>query len=256
MNVPAASLSPAATDSALRSAGLDAARLPRHVGIIMDGNGRWATGRGWERVRGHRLGAEAVRTVTTAAARLGIARLTLYAFSSENWTRPQREIDVLMHLLRDFLRNEESTLHASQIRLAAIGQLDRLPTPVLKELNRVRSATAGHARMVLSLAISYGGRDELVDACRRIAARAKAGEIDPTAIDAGTVQDHLYAPDGGDLDLVIRTAGEQRLSNFMPWQSVYAEYVSSQALWPDFGEADFIGCLREYQRRERRFGGL
>ncbi len=256
MNSHAASLSPAATESALRTAGLDPARLPRHVGIIMDGNGRWATGRGWERVRGHRLGAEAVRTVTTIAAQLGIVRLTLYAFSSENWSRPQREIDVLMHLLRDFLRNEEATLHANHIRLEAIGQLDRLPTPVLKELNRVRSATADHTRMVLSLAISYGGRDELVDACRRIASRAKAGELDPTAIDASTVQDHLYAPAGGDLDLVIRTAGELRLSNFMPWQSVYAEYVASPALWPDFGEADFVTCLREYQRRERRFGGL
>jgi undecaprenyl diphosphate synthase len=236
------------------AAGLDPQRLPRHVGIIMDGNGRWARSKGWERVLGHQNGSESVRLVTIEGVRLGIRRLTLYAFSSENWSRPKPEVDFLMHLLVEFLRAQEPTLHEHGVRLEAIGRLDRLPPEVRAEIERVRVATSGHRRMVLCLALSYGGRDEIVDACRRIAEQAVAGQLPIEAIDAAAVQANLYAPEAGDCDVVIRTAGELRLSNFLPWQSVYAEYISSPVLWPDFGVAEFHACLREYQRRERRFG--
>jgi undecaprenyl diphosphate synthase len=244
------------TADAVHAAGLDPARLPRHVGIIMDGNGRWARSRGWERVLGHRRGVDAVRAVATESATLGIQRLTLYAFSSENWSRPATEIAVLMALLRDFLIAEEATLHQHRIRLDAIGHLARLPTEVRTELHRVRTATAGYDGLTLVLALSYGGRDELADAARAIAIRAAAGTIDPATIDSTTIQAHLYAPTAPDLDLVIRTAGEHRLSNFLPWQAVYAEYVTTPLCWPDMTGPAFHACLRDYQGRDRRFGGL
>lgn len=238
------------------AAGLHPARMPRHVGIIMDGNGRWAERQGRERIDGHRRGVEAVRTVVTESVRLAIPRVTLYAFSSENWSRPRREVDFLMMLLADFLRCEEPTLHANRVRLEAIGRLDRLPAEVQSELDRVRAATAHHDRGILSLALSYGGRDELVDACRRIAAQVADGALAVAAIDAATIQANLYSPEAPDLDVVIRTAGERRLSNFLPWQAVYAEYVVTEVLWPDFGVPAYHDCLRDFQGRERRFGGL
>ncbi|GDY13052.1 isoprenyl transferase [Planctomycetota bacterium] len=238
------------------AAGLDPARMPRHVGVIMDGNGRWAERQGRERIDGHRRGVEAVRTVVTESVRLAIPRVTLYAFSSENWSRPRREVDFLMLLLADFLRSEEPTLHANRVRLEAIGRLDRLPAEVQYELDRVRAATAHYDRNILSLALSYGGRDELVDACRRIASQVAAGELAAAAIDAATIQANLYTPEAADLDVVIRTAGELRLSNFLPWQAVYAEYVVTEVLWPDFGVTAYHDCLRDFQGRERRFGGL
>lgn len=234
------------------AAGLDPARLPRHLAIIMDGNGRWARRRGWERILGHRQGAGTVREVTTACARLGLPRLTLYAFSSENWQRPAREVAVLMELLVEYLERELPTLHEERIRLRAIGRLERLPDTARAALSRALAETAAYRRMTLTLALSYGGRDELVDACRALARRVAAGELAPEDIDAAALQEALY--DGDDVDLVIRTAGEQRLSNFLPWQTAYAEFVSHPACWPEFTVADLHACLREYQRRERRFG--
>ncbi len=235
-----------------RSLGLDPARLPRHLAVIMDGNGRWARKRGWERFLGHRRGADTVRAITTECVQLGIQRLTLYAFSSENWSRPPREIAVLMELLAQFLRSELPVMQENNVRLQAIGRLDRLPAEVRAVLDANLAATAGNTGMVLCLALSYGGRDELVDACRRLAARAARGELLPEAIDTDAVQAELYA--GDDVDLVIRTAGEQRISNFLPWQAAYAEFVTSQPLWPDFTLDDLRACLIEYQGRERRFG--
>lgn len=250
MGVAADLLDPAAC---ARAAGLDPGRLPRHVALIMDGNGRWARRRGWERWLGHRSGVGAVRAITTGCVRLGIARLTLYAFSSENWSRPRREIDCLMELLGEFLRAEIPTMQENGVRLSAIGRLERLPPAVLAALDEARHATATGS-FELCLALSYGGRDELVDACRTLARLAAAGGIDPEAIDAAAVRDALYA--GQDVDVVIRTAGERRLSNFLPWQAAYAEYVDHPALWPDFTLEHFHACLREFQGRERRFGGL
>ena len=249
------------TDRALalercRAAGLEAQRLPRHLAMIMDGNGRWAKGKGWERTRGHRKGADAVRTVTTECVRLGIERLTLYAFSSENWSRPAHEVAFLMSLLKDFLRQELPILRENGVRLAAIGRLDRLPADVRQILNDTIAATAGHTNMVLCLALSYGGRDELADACKAIAAAVQAGRINVAAIDAATVAAHLYAPEASDVDLVVRTASEQRLSNFLPWQTTYAEYVSLPVLWPDMGVTDLHVALKEFQNRERRFGAV
>jgi undecaprenyl diphosphate synthase len=239
-----------------KAAGLDPKRLPRHVAIIMDGNGRWAKARAWDRTRGHQQGAEVVRSITTESVKLGIERLTLYAFSSENWSRPQREIDFLMTLLERFLRGELATLQENGVRLEAIGSLGRLPGHVRSALDEVRAATAANRNMVLCLALSYGGRDELVDACRALAGEAAAGRLRPADIDAAAVQARLYAPAASDVDVVIRTAGEHRLSNFLIWQATYAEYVSVKPLWPDFSVADYLAALGEYQGRERRFGGL
>jgi len=235
-----------------RASGLDPARLPRQLALIMDGNGRWARQRGWERFLGHRRGASAVRAVTTECVQLGINRLTLYAFSSENWLRPRREIDVLMALLGEFLVDELPIMQEHNVRLEAIGRLDRLPAAVRTTLDATLAATAGHTGMALCLALSYGGRDELVDACRTLAARVARGELAAESIDAAALQGALYNPH--DVDLVIRTAGEQRLSNFLPWQAAYAEFVACPTLWPDFTVEDLRACLREYQGRERRFG--
>jgi undecaprenyl diphosphate synthase len=237
-----------------RAAGLDPARLPRHVGLIMDGNGRWAQRRGWERFLGHRRGADALRNATTACVQLGIARLTVYAFSSENWQRPRREVDQLMELLAEYVRGETPTMLENNVRLEAIGQLARLPEFARQALDQARRATAACTGTVLCLALSYGGRDELVEACRSLAAAAARGELDPAAIDANRVRDALWLAD--DVDVVIRTAGEQRVSNFLPWQAAYAEYIACPTLWPDFAAADLHACLREFQARDRRFGRI
>ncbi|MDA3962028.1 MAG: polyprenyl diphosphate synthase [Planctomycetota bacterium] len=232
----------------------DIGEIPRHIAVIMDGNGRWAKKRGWVRTRGHRTGADVVRAITTESAALGIERLTLYAFSSENWSRPEREVRFLMGLLTEYLDGELPTLQDNNIRMEAIGRLDRLPEQARALLDRNREATAGNTAMTLSLALSYGGRDEIVDACRALAQRVAAGELDPSEIDAAALDAHLYAPGSPDVDLVVRTAGEQRLSNFLPWEAVYAEYVSVAPLWPEFTVADFHAALGEYQSRDRRFG--
>jgi len=241
---------------ACMAAGLDPARLPRHVAIIMDGNGRWARKLGWDRTRGHQKGADVVRDVTTASVRLGVQRLTLFAFSSENWARPRREVDFLMDLLRRFLAAELPTLQDNDVRLTAIGRLGQLPAEVRRTLDATIAATAGNRAMTLCLALSYGGRDELVDATRSLAARVARGELRPEDIDASTLQAHLYAPEAADVDVVIRTAGEQRMSNFLPWQAIYAEYVTAAPCWPDFSLPHYHAALRDFQGRERRFGGV
>ena len=245
-----------AADGRCRAAGIDPARLPRHVAIIMDGNGRWAQGKGWERTQGHKRGSDSVRTVTVEAARLGIERLTLYAFSSENWARPRLEIFFLMRLLDDYLRSQVDLLQKYQVRLEAIGQLDRLPEHARAALDDTMRATAGNTNMVLSLALSYGGRDEIADACRAIAEEVAAGRLTPAEVNAATVAAHLYAPHAPDVDVIVRSAGEHRLSNFLPWQASYAEYVAIPTLWPDFAAADLHAALREYQGRNRKFGGV
>ena len=240
------------------AAGLDPRRLPRHVAIIMDGNGRWAQQAGWQRLRGHERGAETVRTITTTAAELGIERLTLYAFSSENWSRPRLEIDGLMRLLVRFLKNEASTLAENNVRLTAIGRLTTLPDHVQRQLAASIEAASEHSGLDLCLALAYGGRQELVDAVRSLLKDAGRNGVDLQAladkIDENSLQSALYAPEAPDVDLLIRTAGEQRISNFLPWQTVYAEYFAATPLWPEFSRDDFLAALVNYQQRERRFG--
>lgn len=239
---------------AQHAAGLRPEALPRHVAIIMDGNGRWATSRGLLRINGHRKGVDAVRSAVTECASLGIEWLTLYAFSTENWLRPQREVDLLMELLSRFLIDERPTLLDNGIRLAAVGQLWRLPQGIQDTLAETIALTADGEGMVLTLALSYGGRDEMVHAVRAIAAAVAAGNLDPASIDEHSIQEHLYTASAPDVDVVIRSAGEQRLSNFLPWQSVYAEFVTIAQLWPEVRSEHLHAALREFQGRQRRFG--
>jgi len=230
--------------------------LPRHVAIIMDGNGRWAEGRRLPRTRGHAAGVESVRAVTRACAKRKLGQLTLYAFSEENWKRPKREVNLLMRLLRRFLIGERGEIMDNGVRLEAIGRLDRLPADVRKELDRTREMSAANPGMVLNLALSYGGRQELVDAMRAIAVRVRAGELEPGAITEETVAAHLYQPDMPPPDLLVRTAGEMRFSNFLLWQVSYTELYVTQACWPDFREQELDRALAAYARRVRKFGGL
>lgn len=227
---------------------------PAHVGIIMDGNGRWAESKGLSRLEGHREGAESVRAITTAAREVGIQALTLYAFSTQNWGRPRGEVLGLMDLLRTFLLQEKRTLLENDIRLCAIGETHRLPRRVRKALEEVEEASAGGRSMTLTLALSYGGQEEIVCAARELARRAKEGELDPEAIDVATFQGALWSGSLPPLDLCIRTSGENRVSNFLLWHMAYAEIVVAKELWPDFREEAFFAALLEYRQRERRFG--
>ncbi len=236
------------------AAGLDPARLPRHVAIIMDGNGRWAKRKGWRRVRGHEEGAESVRVAVRTCRRLGIAALTLYAFSEENWARPQAEINALMRLLARFLDSERQEMIDKGIRLFALGELHKLPPETRDKLEETMRATAGGREMSLNLALSYGGRQEIVRAARRLCREVAAGKLDCEAIDEKTFAGRLYTAHLPDPDLLIRTSGEQRISNFLPWQLAYTEFYFTETLWPDFREAEMIEALREYTRRQRRFG--
>ncbi len=220
----------------------------------MDGNGRWATARGLPRVLGHRAGAQTVRRIVEAACELGVGALTLYAFSWENHDRPAEEVRDLMGLLDEFLDAELPTLMAQRVRLRVIGRLEELPEGVVHHLRRVIAQTSAHDRMTLTLALSYGGRQELVDAIRQLAEAVRRGALDPAQIDEAAVTRHLYAPDLPDPDLLIRTSGEQRLSNFLLWQSSYTELYVTPKLWPDFSREDLVEAIAEYERRERRFG--
>ena len=231
-------------------------KIPGHVAIIMDGNGRWAQQRGLSRSEGHKAGAENVKRVLDACQELGIFHLTLYAFSTENWNRPATEVGALMELLADFLGRFEDKFMENGIRLNAIGQTEKLPLVARLALKRVVGRTAGNTRAVLTLALNYGGRDEIVTAARALAEQAKAGKLDPEQITEAMFASHLFTATLPDPDLVIRTAGEMRLSNFLLWQSAYAEFVATPVLWPDFGRDEFIKAIEEYGRRERRFGGL
>ncbi|BBO72547.1 isoprenyl transferase [Desulfosarcina alkanivorans] len=233
---------------------LDPDRMPKHVAIIMDGNGRWAKKRLLNRINGHEKGAETVRTIVRTARKLDIAVLTLYAFSTENWQRPQPEVSGLMLLLRRFLEAERQTLVDNGIRLNTIGQTDRLPQAVRDKLAAVMTDTAANTRMVLNLALSYGARAEIVDMVRQMATAASQGTLDPASVTAETVAGHLYTRGMPDVDLLIRTSGEMRLSNFLLWQIAYSELCFTPTLWPDFGEAEFVRILKDYQSRDRRFG--
>jgi undecaprenyl diphosphate synthase len=228
--------------------------VPAHIGIIMDGNGRWATARGLPRIFGHRAGAEAVRRVVEAACELGVRVLTLYAFSWENWDRPHEEIHELMGLLDEFIKGEARTLHANQIRLRAIGRIDQLPAGTLGNLHRLVGETADYDRMTLVLALSYGGRQEIVDAVRRLVALAQHGGLQPEQVDEALISRLLYTAQLPDPDLIIRTSGEQRISNFLLWQASYAEFYVTPKLWPEFSKVDLLAAIHEYERRERRFG--
>ena len=230
------------------------AALPAHVAIIMDGNGRWAAQRNLPRVEGHRRGSESVRSVLRCASKLGIRHLTLYAFSVENWNRPKEEVETLMKFLARYLKTEQQEMNQNNVRLRAIGQLDRLPGFVREQLDATIASLDQNTGTTLNLALSYGARTELVDAARAIAAKAKSGEMAPADIDEQTLSDHLYTAGMPDPDLLIRTSGEMRVSNFMLWQISYAELVVTERLWPDFGEADFRAALEEFAARDRRFG--
>jgi undecaprenyl diphosphate synthase len=230
--------------------------LPRHVAIIMDGNGRWAERLGLRRIFGHREGIGSVREITTECARLGIESLTLYAFSVENWKRPSPEIRYLMQLLRQFLIQERPTLMDNAVRLRAIGRIADLPAAAHEELRRTEEITRGNGGMLLRLALSYGSRTEIADAVRQIAEDARAGLLDPATVDDETLRAYLYDPHTPDPDLLIRTAGEMRLSNFLLWQASYTELYVSEVCWPEFRSGELHEALRAYARRKRKFGGL
>lgn len=230
--------------------------IPRHVAVIMDGNGRWARKRMLNRIEGHRRGIESVRAVVRASGELGIEYLTLYAFSKENWKRPKAEIAALMELLARFLREEIGELNENNVRLRAIGVLDDLPARVLRQFHETVKATSKNTGLTLILALSYGARDELVRATRRIAAEVAAGRLDPAAVDEDSITRHLDTAGIPDPDLLIRTSGELRVSNFLLWQISYSEFVASPVLWPDFGREEFLDALREFGSRHRRFGGV
>jgi len=230
------------------------ASLPKHIAIIMDGNGRWAKQRGLPRVEGHRNGVESVRATVRACGELGIQYLTLYAFSVENWNRPKDEVDTLMKYLARFLKGEIGELNRNNVRLEAIGQIYRLPEIVQEQLKKTKAALAKNNGLTLVLALSYGGRAEIVDAARSIAQKVKEGKIDPAEINEHLLAQHLYTHHLPDPDLLIRTSGEMRVSNFLLWQISYAELVVTQTLWPDFRKPQLYEALEEYTRRQRRFG--
>lgn len=233
---------------------LDKDRLPKHLAIIMDGNGRWAKKQGMMRVFGHENGTKSVRTTVEACARLGIENLTLYAFSTENWNRPKLEVDTLMKLLMSSLKKELKTLQENNIRLHSIGSLEMLPASARKSLLEVIEKTKDNTRMTLTLALSYGSRDEIIQAVREISAKVKNNIILPGDIDESTINNHLYTQNLPDVDLLIRTSGEHRISNFLLWQIAYTELYFTDVLWPDFGEKELYDALADYQKRERRFG--
>lgn len=228
---------------------------PRHVAIIMDGNGRWAKARGLPRNLGHRQGVDAVREVVRACGRLNIEYLTLYAFSSENWKRPETEVAGLMDLLRIYIRRELDELARSGVRVHVIGDRTRLAPDIVELISDAEAKTRENRKLTLVIALSYGGQDEIVTACRRIADQVAAGRLKPENISAETVAEHLQTAGIPDPDLIIRTSGEQRLSNFLLWQSAYSELIFVDKLWPDFAPDDLAAAIGEFQRRDRRYGG-
>ncbi len=240
----------------LADAGLCAERLPRHVAVIMDGNGRWAKQRGLPRIEGHSRGVQSVRSTIEECCRLGIGQLTLYCLSVENWKRPQLELDFLMTLLQKYLIDERAEIMEQNIRFTVIGRRADLPDYVLEEMDETIRLSAQNTGMLLCLAINYGGRTEIVDAVRSLAEQACRGTLDPGNIDETTVSDALYTAGMPDPDLLIRTAGEMRVSNFLLWQISYAELWVTEKCWPDFDRATLHEALRDFAARERRFGGL
>ncbi|WP_299387937.1 isoprenyl transferase [uncultured Lacinutrix sp.] len=233
---------------------INTSKLPKHVAIIMDGNGRWAKQKGFLRAIGHENGTKSVRETVEASAQLGIKNLTLYAFSTENWNRPKLEVDTLMKLLVSALKKEIKTLQENNIKLNAIGNLNSLPKKVFKELSEVIENTKNNNHMTLTLALSYGSRDELLNAVKEISNKVKNNIISSENIDESIINEHLYTQNLPDVDLLIRTSGEQRISNFLLWQIAYAELYFTKVLWPDFTQQHLCDAVIEYQNRERRFG--
>jgi undecaprenyl diphosphate synthase len=233
---------------------LDPTRIPKHVAVIMDGNGRWAKKQGLMRIRGHEKGAKAVRQTVETCAELGVEHLTLYAFSTENWKRPKLEVETLMRLLVSSLKKELPTLQNNNISLKAVGNLNLLPKKALKELDEVIDATKNNNRMNLTLALSYGSREELVTVIKNVASQVKDGTLEIDQIDTDVINKHLYTSYMPDVDLLIRTSGEQRISNFLLWQIAYAELYFTEVLWPDFRKEHLVEAIHNYQDRERRFG--
>jgi undecaprenyl diphosphate synthase len=227
---------------------------PLHVAIVMDGNGRWAKARGLPRTAGHRRGADAVRQAVRSAVELGVGYLTLFGFSSENWRRPAAEVQDLMGLLRHYLRGEVAELHGNRVRLRVIGERRRLAPDIIELIESAEALTRSNDALVLTVALSYGGRQDIVQAASLLAAEAAAGRLKASEIDDATFARHLWTADLPDPDLVIRTSGERRVSNFLLWQSAYAEFVFLDTLWPDFSKSDFEHAIREFHGRERRYG--
>ncbi len=232
----------------------DTAALPRHIAIIMDGNGRWAEQQGKPRIMGHRAGVESVQDIVRAARELGIGVLTLYAFSTENWKRPPLEVQALMGLLKTFLESELATMVRNNVSLRCLGQKDRFPAEVREVMERVIRETAGNSGLILNLALSYGGRSEITQAMQAIARKCLDGALSPEAIDQAVLEQHLYTAGLPDPDLMIRTGGETRLSNFLLWQASYAELYFTEILWPDFRKQDLLTAILDFQKRQRRFG--
>jgi undecaprenyl diphosphate synthase len=230
--------------------------LPRHVAVIMDGNGRWAKSRHLPRIEGHRRGADSAREIIRTAGEVGIKYLTLYAFSAENWNRPKDEVDALMKYLVHYLKTETSELNKSNVRLEVIGQIWRLPENVQEHLRKSIATLSKNNGLTLVMALSYGSRIEIVDAVRQIAEKVKSGKVEPADITEKVISDHLWTRSVPDPDLLIRTSGEMRVSNFLLWQISYAELVVTPTLWPDFRKPHFFAALEEYAKRHRRFGGV
>lgn len=244
------------TEAELKALILEQGNLPRHIAIIMDGNGRWAKSRGLPRVAGHKEGVNSVREITRACGDLGIKILTLYTFSSENWKRPRSEVDALMRLLVTTIREEVQELMENNVRLTIIGHLDELPTVARQEMRSAMDLTAANTGLNLNLALSYGGRQEILDAVRRLSHSILAGQISLEEIDEAALENCLFTSGMPDPELVIRTSGEARLSNFLLWQSAYSELIIADAMWPAFRRLELYETILEYQRRERRFGLL
>ena len=237
-------------------ASVDWDRLPRHVAVIMDGNGRWAAQRGQPRIAGHRAGVEAVRAAVDTGARLGLGALTLYAFSTENWKRPRYEVDALMRMLRRYLRLELEEINRQQIKFQTIGRTGALPQNVRSEIARASERTAKNTGMTLTVALNYGGRAEIIDACRAAVRRLLDEKNAPDEITEARLGNELYTRNLPDLDLLVRTSGELRISNFLLWQAAYSEIYVTETLWPDFRRIHLLEAIVDYQRRDRRFGGL
>ncbi|MEN6370613.1 MAG: isoprenyl transferase [Armatimonadota bacterium] len=235
---------------------IDPDRVPKHVAIVMDGNGRWATRQGLTRAEGHVQGYIALRNIVEAASDLGIKALTVYAFSTENWRRPKDEVEALMHLFARAAHQEMENLQQNSVRMMVSGRFHELPKEVQDSLNADIKATKNNTRLILNLAINYGGRSEIADAARALARKAAAGEISPEEIDEKTFSQYMYAPELPDPDLLIRTAGEMRISNFLMWEIAYAEFYVTQVLWPDFNREELIKAILDYQGRTRRFGAV
>lgn len=236
--------------------GIDPQRVPRHIAVIMDGNGRWARRRGLPRLEGHRQGYKTLKSIVMAAAELDVKVLTAYTFSSENWKRPKAEVSGLMRLIRYAARAELDEMKKEGVRIVVSGRLHELPKSVQKQLNEDIEATAGNSRIILNIAVNYGGRAEIVDAARAAAEMVRRGEIEPCQIDEALIASLMYHPELPDPDLLIRTAGEMRISNFLLWECAYTELYVTPTLWPDFSKDDLIGAIKDYQRRTRKFGAV